>query len=93
MNRQALVGKEFKDELEVFRTEEETAQQCFFAYLGIRNLAAKSSEVLRAMNENPMFRITSEYALILSTFIILGRIFDTDSIHNLGRLIRALSRE
>lgn len=87
MNPQGLVGKEFKDELEVFRTEEETAQQCFFAYLGIRNLAAESREVLRAMNENPMFWITSEYSLILSTFIILGRIFDTDSKHNVGKLM------
>ena len=87
MNRQALVGKEFKDELKVFRTEEETAQQCFFAYLGIRNLAAESREVLRAMNENPMFWITSEYALILSMFITLGRIFDTASKHNVAKLI------
>ena len=30
----------FEDELEVFRTEEETAQQYFFAYLSVLSLAA-----------------------------------------------------
>jgi hypothetical protein len=30
----------FEEELEVFRTEEEAAQQYFFAYLSVRSLAA-----------------------------------------------------
>jgi hypothetical protein len=29
----------FEKELEIFRTEEEVAQQYFFAYLSVRNLA------------------------------------------------------
>jgi AbiU2 len=90
MARQVVVGQEFTEELEVFRTEEEAAQQCFFAYLGIRNTAAESRDVLRAMNENPMFWIMTEHALILSTFIILGRVFDTDSKHNVGKLMSLL---
>lgn len=34
----------FEDELEVFRTEEEAAQQFFFDYLSVRTLAAKDQD-------------------------------------------------
>jgi hypothetical protein len=36
---------EFLRELEIFRTEEESAQQFFFAYLSVRALAAENPDV------------------------------------------------
>jgi hypothetical protein len=78
----------FPDELEIFRTEQETAQQYFFAYLGQRFLLAQRDDLLQMVNENSLFWITSHHALIMSTFIALGRIFDVSSKHNLGNLRR-----
>lgn len=80
----------FSEELEIFRTEQESAQQYFFAYLGQRSLLAQSDDLLKIANENSMFWITSHHALIVSTFIALGRIFDAKSKHNLGNLRRLI---
>jgi hypothetical protein len=83
----------FVDELELFRTEEEVAQQYFFCYLSVRSLAAAEPEVLKIMNETPLFWITTHHAMLLSAFVALGRIFDQDSksLHNVDRLIKAVS--
>jgi hypothetical protein len=78
----------FGRELEVFRSEEETAQQYFFSYLALRNLPANDGEILRLMNEAPLFWITTRHALLLSAFVALGRLFDQDSRHNLDRLLK-----
>lgn len=80
----------FEDELEVFRTEEETAQQYFFAYLSVRSLAANDENVLQNMNSTPLFWRTTHHAMLLAAFVALGRIFDQDpkSDHNIDRLMR-----
>jgi|SRR5712664_1799965 len=80
----------FEDELEVFRTEEEAAQQYFFAYLSVQTLAAKDEDVLANMNSTPLFWRTTHYAMVLAAFVTLGRIFDQDSKsdHNIDKLIR-----
>jgi AbiU2 len=82
----------FEEELEIFRTEEEGAQQYFFAYLGVRNLIAKRPEIYPLINKNSMFWITTQHALLLSSFIALGRIFDSASKHNVGRLMNSVER-
>jgi hypothetical protein len=46
---------DFEEELEVFRTEEEAAQQYFFAYLSVKSLAASDGDVLANMNNTPLF--------------------------------------
>jgi hypothetical protein len=78
---------EFEKELEIFRTEEEVAQQYFFAYLSVRGLAAENENVLEAMNDTPLFWITTHHAMLLSAFIALGRIFDQVSEHNIDILL------
>jgi AbiU2 len=83
---------EFEKELEIFRTEEETAQQYFFSYLSIRDLAANNRDILRMMNTAPLFWITTHHALLLSAFVALGRIFDQNSRHNIDRLILVASK-
>ena len=54
-------------ELETFRIDEETAQQFFFSYLGVRDLTAKRPDVLAAVNRNPMFWKTTHYSMFVST--------------------------
>jgi hypothetical protein len=80
----------FEEELEVFRTEEEAAQQHFFAYLSVRALAASDQAVLANMNSTPLFWKTTHHAMILAAFVTLGRIFDQDakSDHNIDKLMR-----
>lgn len=80
----------FEDELEVFRTEEETAQQFFFAYLSVRTLAANDEDVLANMNSTPLFWRTTHYAMLLAAFVALGRVFDQDvkSDHNIDKLMK-----
>ena len=87
-----LAQTEFEKQLEIFRTEEETAQQYFFSYLSIRDLAAKNRDVLKMMNTAPLFWITAHHAMLSSTFVALGRMFDKNSRHNIDRLISAASK-
>jgi hypothetical protein len=68
----------FVDEMELFRTEEQVAQQYFFCYLSVRTLAAAEPEVLKTINETPLFWITKHHAMLLSAFVALGGIFDPD---------------
>jgi hypothetical protein len=84
---------DFEEELEVFRTEEEAAQQYFFAYLSVKNLAASDGDVLANMNNTPLFWRTTHHAMVLAAFVTLGRIFDQDrkSDHNIDKLMRVTS--
>src|SRR2546428_7556796 len=86
-----VVQTQFETELEIFRTEEETAQQYFFSYLSVRSLAAKNTAVLAAMNTTPLFWITTHHAMLLSAIVALGRIFDQRSKHNIDRLMSIAS--
>ena len=87
--RQAMGNNGFLNELEIFRTEEEIAQQCFFAYLSVQNTAAENSNVLQMINRNPLFWKTANHAMLLSTFVALGRIFDQSSPRNIDALMSA----
>jgi len=85
----------FEHELEMFRTEEESAQQYFFGFLSLQLIPYKNPDVLQQMNETSMFWITTRYALLLSAFVVLGRIFDQDqhSLHNIDKMLTAVSNE
>ncbi len=84
---------EFENELAIFQAEHETAQQYFFSYVSLQQIAASNSDVLRSMNETPLFWLTVESAMLLSTFMALGRIFDQRSPHNVDRLIATATKE
>ncbi len=83
----------FGRELEIFRKEEETAQQHFFAYLSLREFAASNNDVLKAMNTTPLFSLTTHHAMLLSAFIGLSRIFDQSSAHNIDTLMASASKD
>jgi AbiU2 len=79
---------QFERELEVFRTEAQAAAQFFFAFLAVHASAGESRSVQRLLNTAPLFWNTNLGALQLATFVVLGRIFDQDSTHNIGRLLK-----
>ncbi len=78
----------FSYELEVFRTEAESAIQFFYAYLSINASLADNEKALQIVNEAPLFWRTNAGALQTSFFIVLGRVFDQKSNHNIDRLLR-----
>jgi hypothetical protein len=80
--------QEFERELEVFRTEAETVAQFFYAYLDIHACAGAEKQIYRLLNTAPLFWNTMLGGLQTAAFVVLGRIFDQDSAHNLGRLLR-----
>jgi len=84
---------EFEHELEIFRTDEEAAQQAFFCWLSFRHAMVRDKKVHRAVNVTPLFWRTTHHAMLLSAFITLGRTFDQDSHHNLDRLVDIFARD
>jgi hypothetical protein len=79
---------QFERELEVFRTEAETAAQFFYAYLEIHASAGADISIYHLLNSAPLFWNTILGGLQTGAFVVLGRIFDRDSAHNVGRLLR-----
>jgi hypothetical protein len=79
---------QFETELELFRTEAESAIQFFYAWDVIHTIAAKDKAVFRLLNQAPLFWNTNLGALQASTFVTLGRIFDPDfNSHGITRLL------
>lgn len=79
---------QFERELEVFRTEVAAATQFFYAYLAVHAVAADRRPVYEFLNRAPLFWNTCLAALLTAALIVLGRIFDQGSAHNLDRVLR-----
>jgi len=82
---------DFETELEIFRTESESAAQYLYAYLSIHETARRRS-VHALLNTAPLFWNTALSALQAGAFIVLGRIFDQNSAHNVDRLLGLAQR-
>ncbi len=80
--------KIFTHELEVFRTEIESAIQFFYADRAMNGVLAKDKYTLAIVNRTPLFWVTTAGALHTAFFITLGRIFDQDSNHNIDKILR-----
>jgi hypothetical protein len=79
---------DFGGELELFRTEAESAIQFFYAWDATHAVAATSPKVRRLLNEAPLFWNTSLGALQASTLVALGRLFDPDlNNHSVTKLL------
>lgn len=78
----------FTHELEVFRTEIESAIRCFYTHVTMNAVLAEDKHKLEIVNRTPLFWITTSDALHASLFITLGRIFDQDSNHNVDKILR-----
>ncbi len=69
---------DFETQLELFRTETESAIQFFYAWDAVHAVAAKDKAVFRLLNQAPLFWNTNLGALQSSTLVALGRVFDPD---------------
>ena len=79
---------EFEVQLELFRTEAESAIQFFYAWDAVHAVAAKDKAVFRLLNQAPLFWNTNLGALQTSTLVALGRVFDPDpKNHSVTRLL------
>ncbi|SHM31668.1 hypothetical protein [Bradyrhizobium lablabi] len=85
------VERQFEAELETYRTEVEAALQFFYAFLAIHAAAGDKKSIYRLLNTAPLFWNTVLGGLQTSAFIVLGRVFDQTSPHNVGVLL-ALAR-
>jgi nitroreductase len=81
--------EQFQSELEVFRTEAESASQFLFGYFAVHAVAFDRKQIHRLLNTAPLFWNTALGALQLSAaHIALGRIFDQETTHNVNRVLR-----
>lgn len=79
---------DFETQLELFRTEGQSAIQFFYAWDATRTVATKDKAVARLLNKAPLFWNTTLGALQSSTFVALGRVFDPDTNnHSVTRLL------
>lgn len=78
----------FINELEIFRTEAQAGAQFLYANLAINAILGKNKRALNAVNRTPLFWKINMGALQTSFFIVLGRIFDQNSNHNIDKLLR-----
>ena len=79
---------EFEQELEALRTEAEAAAQYFYSYLTINAVAGDHKPVHRLLNRSALFWNTILAGLQTSTFIVLGRILDQSSTHDVDRVLK-----
>lgn len=80
--------QQFIRELEVFRTEVQAGAQFLYAYLSFNSIISEKKKTYREINKTPLFWNTTMGALQTSFFIVLGRIFDQNSTHNIDRLVK-----
>jgi hypothetical protein len=81
-------GRSPRKSVEIFRTEAEQCAQFLFAFLAVHDCAYRSKAVHALLNRAPLFWNTCLGALQGSAFIALGRVFDSDSPHNINQLLR-----
>ena len=82
----------FVRELEHFRNDSNAAAQFLYAWISFHACAHENQNISRKVNEHALFWNTTLGALQTSLFIVLGRIFDRDTLnHTLERLLREAS--
>jgi hypothetical protein len=72
--------QQFARELEVFRTEAETASQFFYCYLAVHEVAKRHKRVFRMFNEHALFWNTIIGGVQTAALIAVGRVFDQDTM-------------
>jgi AbiU2 len=78
----------FGEELEVFRKEANAAAQFLYASPNAECPRAEHPRVLDHLNDAPVFWNTTIFSLQKSASVALGRIFETDTPHNVARLLK-----
>jgi hypothetical protein len=68
------VEEQFARELEIFRTEAQSAAQFFYAFLAVHAAAGARKPVHRLLNTAPLFWNTVLGGLQTAAFVALGRV-------------------
>jgi hypothetical protein len=63
---------------------------CLYAYLSIHAVAGQSRLLKDHINENALFWNTALYALQSALILALGRVFETNTPHNVSTFMRAM---
>jgi AbiU2 len=84
--------QQFERELEIFRTEAETAAQFFYTYLAMHEVAKRHKPVFHLFNEHPLFWNTLVGGVQTAALIAVGRVFDQDSPHNVDAVLGLAQR-
>ena len=84
----ASPDQQFIRELEVFRTEAQAGAQFLYAYLSFNSIVSEKRKTYNEVNKTPLFWNTTMGSLQTSFFMVLGRIFDQDSKHNIDKLVK-----
>lgn len=83
----ATPEQRFIGELEVFRTEAQAGTQLLYGYPAFNSILSEKKKALNEVNKTPLFWNTAAGALQTAFFIVLGRIFEQKSQHNIHRLL------
>lgn len=81
------IEQEFIDELALFKHEIEFAIKYFYQNITFNNVLMIDHRASSVVNSTPMFWITAMGSLQDSMFMVLGRIFDESSKHNINVLV------
>jgi hypothetical protein len=82
--------EKFLTELNIFKNEVILLSKYLYMELTIRTVATTNKRILTTMNKTPTFWNTVLSGFQNSTFITLGRIFDTNSKHNIHILFKVI---
>src|SRR4051794_38327072 len=88
----ATAEADFERELEVFRREAGEASQFLYGFLGVHAVVGESSDVYRLLNTAPLLWNTILGGLQTAGIVVLGRVFDQSSAHNVDRLLSLASK-
>jgi hypothetical protein len=80
----------FERQLENLEHEAGVIANYVYAEMTIQHAASKSTNLLRRLNQTPVFWIACTAALQSSSYISLGRVFDLGSPYNLEALLKAM---
>jgi len=84
----ASPADEFEAQLELFRTEAQSAIQFFYVWDAVHAVAGKKKAVFRLLNQAPLLWNSALGALQSSMLVALGRVFDPDmKNHSVTRLL------
>src|SRR5262245_51146596 len=83
-----MAERTFKSELEIFRQEVNAAAQFLYGALAVGTLAKDNPGVVKRLDIAPLFWQSVLFSLQKSAILALGRVFETDTQHNVARLMR-----
>jgi HEPN superfamily AbiU2-like protein len=78
--------------LKIFKSQADECIACLYTYLTIHVVAGKDKHIGAHVQRNALFWGTTLRALQTSLILALGRVFETDTPHNLGTFMRVVKQ-